>query len=316
MIFIIILLVIVVLLIAAGFIAFEMAFAGKVAGPAKLIIDAATQDADTIPGLEENINNAKKFWSSLDKENVEIRSVDGITLRGEYYAQENAKRSILLVHGYRATGLSNFAVVLPTFANNGCNILLIDQRACGRSDGKYTTFGLMERYDVVEWVNWIHERENGIRPIYIDGISMGGATVAMCADLDFPEEMRGIICDCGFTTCGDIIKIVMKKFAHLPAFPLFYFIGFAMKVKTGLGMYDVDSRECLKNSKYPFYFIHGKKDDFVPYEMGTENYDACTSEKAFFTSEESTHGMSFVDKPEECTAFVFELFNKHDGDLQ
>ncbi len=314
MIIALIVLFILLLLIAAGFVGFEMAFARDVKGVAGMIIKNATQDADSVPGLAEFLEKGNAVWNSVPKENVEIKSVDGITLCGEYFAQENAKRTIILVHGYRATGIANFAAVLPLFIEKDCNILLIDQRASGRSDGKYTTFGLMERFDVVEWSKWLHEKEGGQRPVYIDGISMGGATVAMCAELDFPPEMRGVICDCGFTSAYDIIKIVMKKFAHLPPFPTIYFIDLALWVKTGLRLKSVDTRKCLRCAKYPFYFIHGKMDDFVPYSMGVENYNACCTDKKLFTSEQSTHGMSFIDMPEECAAFVFELFEKYDGE--
>ena len=56
----------------------------------------------------------------------------------------------------------------------------------------------------------------------------------------------------------------------------------------------------MKQCRYPIFFIHGKKDDFVPYEMSVRNYEACISEKKkFFSVDEAGHGMCYLTKRPE-----------------
>ena len=56
----------------------------------------------------------------------------------------------------------------------------------------------------------------------------------------------------------------------------------------------------MKKCRYPVFFIHGKKDDFVPYEMSVRNFEACASEKKkFFSVDEAGHGMCYLTKRSE-----------------
>ena len=80
------------------------------------------------------------------------------------------------------------------------NILLIEQRGCGISGGKYITFGMTERYDVLTWIDWLNRETDGNLPIFLDGISLGGATVLMALELNLPDNVAGVIDDCGYTS--------------------------------------------------------------------------------------------------------------------
>ena len=61
---------------------------------------------------------------------------------------------------------------------------------------------------------------------------------------------------------------------------------------------------------YPILFIHGKKDDFVPFEMSERNYEACISEKKrFFHVDEAGHGMCYLSKREELQNEIIAFFD-------
>ena len=63
----------------------------------------------------------------------------------------------------------------------GRSALVVDQRACGDSQGRVITFGLRESRDCLDWAWYLHRRFEGQVPIYLTGISMGAATVMMAA---------------------------------------------------------------------------------------------------------------------------------------
>ena len=57
--------------------------------------------------------------------------------------------------------------------------------------------------------------------MYLDGISMGAATVLMASEFDLPASVRGIIADCGYTSPRDILKKVIRQ-CHLPVAPVYF----------------------------------------------------------------------------------------------
>lgn len=79
-------------------------------------------------------------------------------------------------------------------------------RAHGSSEGKCLTFGVKERYDCLAWINCAIERFGRDTKIFLYGISMGAATVLMAGGLDLPDNVVGIVADCGYTSPTAIIK--------------------------------------------------------------------------------------------------------------
>ena len=79
-----------------------------------------------------------------------MESKDGLVLHAYYLPAENPKRFVLLSHGYKGSGFGDFAYTARFLHENNCNLLFIDQRCCGASQGEYITFGAWEQYDVQE----------------------------------------------------------------------------------------------------------------------------------------------------------------------
>ena len=67
----------------------------------------------------------------------------------------------------------------------------------------------------------------------------------------------------------------------------------------------------MKKCRYPIIFIHGKKDDFVPYEMSVRNFEACISEhKKFFSDDNAGHGMCYLERREELQQELENFLNE------
>jgi fermentation-respiration switch protein FrsA (DUF1100 family) len=159
------------------------------------------------------------------------------------------------------------------------------------------TFGLKERYDCLDWVNWALEQSKGALPIYLCGISMGASTVLMASGLPIPDAVHGIIADCGFTSPHAIWRHVVKNNLHLTyrarekAINAFYQKNF----QTRIG--ELSTVQALEKNKIPVLFVHGAADRFVPIEMTYQNYVACHAPKRLLVVPEARHGMSyFIDK--------------------
>ena len=253
------------------------------------------------------IRQADDYRREHNAEEVSIESFDGLKLSATWLPTENPKGTIILAHGYRSCKLMEFSMVLDFYRSYGLNILLPDQRAHGKSEGKIITFGVKESRDVAAWIAW-HNEIQGACPVILSGLSMGASTVLFLADANLPGNVKGIIADCGFTSPWEIISSVFRRVTHLPAAPSLWVAEVFARVFAGFSLREKDTRKTLKNNKLPVLIVHGTADGFVPCEMTRQGYAACTGEKEMFLVEGAEHGLSFlVDSEcyrEKVTAFL------------
>lgn len=143
---------------------------------------------------------------SIPYEDVFITSFDGLRLHAKFYAASERKAPVqIMFHGYKSSAERDFCGGLREGIDGGFNVLLVDQRAHGESEGKYLTFGVNERFDCLSWASYAAERFGNDVKIYLYGISMGAATVLMASALPLPKSVSGIVADCGYTSPKDII---------------------------------------------------------------------------------------------------------------
>ena len=226
---------------------------------------------------------------------VEIIAQDGIELVGHWQFCKNAKRIIIAMHGWRSSWAKDFGLIADFFYDSDCHVLYVEQRGQNNSGGEYMGFGLTERYDCLEWINWVNAQRYGELPIYLYGVSMGASTVLMTAGFELPENVHGIIADCGFTSPYEIWKHVVENNLGL------YYDGMISSIademcreKIQFSSKDYSCSDAMKKCKVPVLFIHGTDDDFVPIEMTYENYKACVSPKKLLIIPGAGHGMSYM----------------------
>jgi len=249
-------------------------------------------EAGPLAKYKDIFENNFKYLDRLSNERVYVRSFDGLKLAASYY-NNNSDTTILLFHGYRSDGRFDFACVVKFYIELGLNVLVVDQRANGESDGRLITFGIKERRDVVAWANFIN-RNYSPKNIFLSGVSMGATTVMMASNLDLPDNIRGIIADCGFTAAPDIIKKVARQAFKINAAPILPVLNLMCKLFGNFSLYETSAQEALSQSDIPIFFIHGKSDGFVPCEMTEIAYSAARAEKHICLVEGADHGISFL----------------------
>ncbi len=244
----------------------------------------------------DRLNLAGKYLSAQAHKTVVLQSRDGTQLVGHWVAVENPKRILIAMHGWRSTWHRDFGIIADFFAQNDCSVLYAEQRGQGGSGGEYIGFGLMERYDCLDWVNWVNENTENTLPIYLCGVSMGASTVLMASGLQLPDNVCGIVADCGYTSPVDIWKHVAKH-AHISYGMCGKPAGRLAKKRLQIDMDTETCPQALRRSKTPVLFIHGTNDKFVPIEMTYENYTACIAPKRLFIVPGAEHGMSYLVEP-------------------
>ncbi len=248
---------------------------------------------------------------ALDYEPVRIRSDDGLTLFGRYYHVADGAPLQIQMHGYRGHAYRDFSGGNKLAREAGINTLVVDQRAHGRSQGHTICFGVKERYDCLRWAQYAAERWPDV-PITLAGISMGAATVLMASDLPLPEQVKGILADCGYTSPRAIIRKVCWSLPR--AFRAFYpFTSLSAEL---FGHFDPDGASALgavSNTRLPVLLIHGEADDFVPCEMSRELEAACTGPVRLETFPGAGHGGSYLKDPERYTRVWLEFMESCGG---
>lgn len=248
----------------------------------------------------------------LDESNYcdeEIESFDNLKLHGYKINNEKSNVWVITVHGYmnRGSGMASYA---KSFYDMGYNVLVPDLRGHGKSEGDYIGMGWNDRKDILAWIDYIL-KENKDAKIVLHGVSMGAATVMMTSGERLPENVKAIIEDCGYTSVVDEFADKLNNIFNLPKTPIIQVADLVTRVRAGYWFSDASAVDQVKKSETPMLFIHGDKDDFVPYEMLDKVYDAANVEKEKLIVEGAGHANSASTNPELYWNAVSNFINKH-----
>lgn len=217
---------------------------------------------------------------------------------------------VIFCHGY--TGDPNTDnVFAKRYYDMGYNLLMPYSRAHGKSEHNYCTMGWFERHDIVDWTRYIADK-NPDAKIVLHGVSMGAATVMMATGEVMPSNVKCCIADCGFTDLWTLYSYqIRNQFPGVPAGLLLTVANSVSKFKIGFDFKEASALEQVKKSLTPTLFIHGEKDDFVPFWMNYSLYDAAGCEKQRLVVPDSAHAVSELVNPELYWSTVKEFISKY-----
>ncbi|MCH5171696.1 MAG: alpha/beta hydrolase [Erysipelotrichales bacterium] len=252
-----------------------------------------------IPDDEQYLSNRDvmialiKEIDTLEYERVYIKAKDDIKLSARYYHVKDGAPLQIQFPGYKGSSIRDFCGGNKLARELGFNVLLVDQRAHGMSEGHTITFGIKERYDCLSWIDYALERFGKDVSIYLAGVSMGGATVLMASEFNLPTNVHGIVADCPFTTPPAVIKKVCKDMHYNPRI-MYPFIYLGALLFGHFKLNSANSAEAVKNTNIPILLIHGEDDKIVPCEMSKEIKNNCNSYSKLYTFPNAGHGISYI----------------------
>ena len=243
-------------------------------------------------GIKRSYDNYLKIDN---KEILKINSINNKELIGELIRnKENDKKEIptvvIFAHGHHSEGRVDIAL-FHNFTFKNYDTLLIDHEGHGKSEGRYSGFGIYESENLTLWVKKINELYNHNVNIFLFGVSLGGNTVLLTSNKEM-ENVRGIISDCAFSSTYEIVKSISKL----------NFVAFSTCIISSIiihrNVFRYNTRKCVKESKYPILFIHGKEDYFVPTWMSIKNDKICFSKHKLILFDNAKHAQSYINNPE------------------
>ena len=271
--------------------------------------------SEMLEALTELAAQKAKYLHQCNTATVELVARDGTPLVGHWYENPNAKRVVVAMHGWRSSWDQDFGFVAPFLHEQGCSVLYAEQRGQNESGGAHMTFGLLERFDCLDWVNWVCERTPAELPVYLAGISMGATTVLMAAGLELPDRVHGIVADCGFTSPHAIWAHVARKNFHLPYGLHRSWVDTLCRHRLRIDPTEASTVEAMRHCRVPVLFVHGSEDCFVPVSMTYQNYRACAAPKELLIVPGAGHGMSYLLEPERYRHAVHRFWKTHDDTL-
>lgn len=242
-----------------------------------------------------------KYIAELDAkpyEKVQVESHDGLILTGRLYKGREEMPLAICVHGYKSTPLRDFCGGGRILEKLGFNLLLIDQRGQGNSEGTDMCFGIKERRDINTWIKAYADG----RDVYLVGVSMGATTVLMSAP-ELPSCVKGIIADSPFNSAREIICCVAEDMGFPPK-AAYFFIKQGANLFGGFDPEETTCAESVKNTDIPILIIHGEADAFVP-PYTSESIKGSTVKRVTF--EGADHGMSFMVDQERYERTVLDF---------
>ncbi len=218
---------------------------------------------------KKNSQEEIDFWSKHDFKDVMITSFDGLKLRGKFL--NNGSQCVaFLVHGYGGNYV-DMAKYADIFLKRGLDVLAVDNRAHGTSEGDYVGMGWIDRLDVIKWCEFLSQ-EKPYSKVLLFGQSMGASAVCMASCEKLDCHVVGIIEDCGFDNTFKEVSYIYQKGKLHTKFFLNLFTSYANR-KNGYDMRQADAIRQLKKTSLPILIIHGSDDDFVPTEMAYNIYN-------------------------------------------
>ena len=259
--------------------------------------------------LQEHIYESTRRMEEVPFEAVQIKSFDGLTLSGRYYHIKDGAPVKIIFHGYRSMALRDCAGGFGMARKLGMNVLAVDQRAHGNSEGHVITFGIWERRDCLSWIKYINDRFGKETPVILSGLSMGAATVIMATALPLPENVQCVLADSPYSAPGAIIKKVCRdmKIPHALAYP---FIRFAARTLGGFNLEQCSAVSAAEVSPIPILLLHGKDDRFVPCSMSEQIKKASDKVTTLVTFDGAGHGLSYIVDPIVYENTVFEFLKQ------
>ena len=267
-----------------------------------------TPDGKLYDPYRENMIKWIKEARVMPREHFSITSFDGLRLCAKYYEYAPGAPIELMFHGYRGTSEKDLSGGIQRCRKLGHSAFIVDQRCSRESEGDVITFGIKEHRDCLSWVAFMVEHFGPDVRIILCGISMGAATVMTAAGCPLPQNVVGVLADCGYSSAKEIMKVVIRKMG-LPADLSYPFVKLGAKLFGHFNLEETSPKEALTRSTVPVIFFHGESDDFVPCEMSRICYEACSSQKKrLVTVPGAGHGLSYPVDPDGYLGALREFF--------
>lgn len=238
----------------------------------------------------------------LKYEEVSFSSKDGIKLNGWFLPNNKSEEVIVVMHGYPADKAN--LLLIAKFLNKDFNVFLFDFRSFGKSEGKYTTAGYLEKNDLLGVIEYL-EKERHVTGIGLYGFSMGGAVSLMTSH----QNIKAIITDSTYSKLENMVFHMYRGF-YVFKFPLFYLTKLYGTLFLGINISNVNPIDDIKGLNVPILIIHAENDSQIPVGESLSLHNA-NKKSQLWIIKEADHGATYAINPEQYEKIVMDFFKRN-----
>ncbi len=204
---------------------------------------------------------------------VQLSTEKGLRIGAWYSAADsNAKGTVVLFHGISGT-MSQVLDEAYEFRYWGYNVMLVELRAHGNSDGSTTTIGYREAEEVKLAYDFI--RQKGEDKLFLFGISLGAVIISR-AVAEYELSPSGIILEMPFLSMQSYLKGKARTLGF-PQQPFAFLTTFWIGVERGFNGFGHKTTRYAKKITCPVLMQAGARDEFVLQSESERIFKAITS---------------------------------------
>lgn len=232
---------------------------------------------------------------------------DGLKLYGEYF-DNGSDKCVIVVPGRCETLMYSYFFA-DCYNGIKVNFLLIDPRAHGKSEGKYSYCGIKESDDVLAWSKYARETL-GNGTVILHGICIGAASCFMAKEKDTNGYISKIISEGCYTTFYETFRqhIICEK---KPVQPLLCQLRHMMKKNLGIDIKKQSPLKAVKTITVPVLFIAGRQDVFsVPKKTEELVFNCASKDKKLVFYGKGAHSHLRINNMEEYDDLVCRFVDR------
>lgn len=259
------------------------------------------------PELEEMFAHGEDWGREYDqyRKSLSIQS-EGLKLVAEYF-DFGFKRAVIIIPGRSESGTYSYYFAEP-YRKSGFNVLAVDNRCHGLSDGKYNTLGVKEHKDILNWVRYLHDNE-GVEQIIAHGICIGSATAIIALTREeCPEYFQGMICEGTYTTFANVFRRQLIK-RKKPTWPHTPEVMWLASIHGGKSAMRLSPINIIDKVKCPMLFLYSKVDTYATPKESMQLFDKVTAPKRLVWFDKGEHSHIRINNTEQYDAAI-EAFLK------
>ena len=216
---------------------------------------------------------------------IEVTSFDGLKMKGEYF-DFGFDRAAIIMAG-RAETCKYCYYFADLYQKNNFNIIVVDPRAAGLSEGLYTGAGMLESKDLEAWIGLVHEQFK-IDHFVIHGICIGSVAAIYVASRHNPYVDR-IVLEGPFISFYNVLCQRTRNLGK-PTFPVCFQMGLLFKKIAGINIFKNKPIDAMKRVEVPMLMICGRQDkSSLPKYFYKINQASASKEKPMVWFDEGAH---------------------------
>ena len=213
----------------------------------------------------DNLKQEHVYQFDVDYDEFNLTHDNGEKINSLFFPSKESKALIIYFHG-NSKNLQHWGKYLPDVVNRGFDVVAIDYRGYGKSDGEPSEENMYEDAQLIyEWAMQNYPDQE----IIIWGRSLG---TAIASNLSLASKASKLILETPFYNMDELIKT---------RFPL---LIIPVELK-----YKFPNHTNILNNGITTYIIQGTKDSIVPYKSAQKLRRILETDDHFFTIKGAGH---------------------------